>query len=173
MLSVYRDMSVEPQWRPDWIDLRFLMADAFGRVYAAFAALPSEIAPQSWKQRIEAAKKWVEDDHLDLIMRFPAVLEGAPRGKIELPLELTTALKDASDLVLGEPSIDNLLRITSLVEAVGVPDGIGAALLRIIEQIRSGANIIDPDVLHAALTMLAHIATLTKDASLADAISEA
>lgn len=172
ILSVLTDMAVEPQWRPEWTDSRFMMADAFGRVYAAFGTLPAAVAPESWKLRIEAAKKWIAEDHLDFLMRFPAVLEGAPRNKNRLPPEVEKVLKNASDLLSGDPSIENLIRITSVIEALGVPDGIGDALTKIVQEIRSTAGSTDHELLHAALTMLAHIAALTNDVTLANTISE-
>ena len=172
VLSVLNDMSVEPNWRPEWVDSRFLMADAFGRVCDAFGTLSTAIAPQSWKQRIERAKKWVEEDHLDIIMRFPAVLQGAPRDKSHYPPEAKEALQRASNLFSRDPSIDNLLRITAITEALGVPDGIGEALKKIIEQVRSTSSSIDHHTLHTVLTILAHIAIQTKDVTLANAISD-
>lgn len=173
MLSVYSDMSVEPQWRPEWIESRFLMGDVFGRVYGAFAGLSETMAPESWRRRIEAAKKWIEEDHLDLLMQFPAVLEGAPRPKRELPPQFAKPLKDAADLMIDKPSFDNLLRITGIVHALGVPEGIGPALLQILDLLRREAGTMDKHALNATVTLLAHIATLTKDAALAEATAEA
>jgi hypothetical protein len=173
MMSVYNEMSVEPQWRPEWIDSRYLMADVFGRIYAAFAGLAEAAAPESWKRRIEAAKKWAEDEHLDFIMDWPAVLEGAPRPKRELPPEHAKILKDAAQLIVGKPSIDNLLRITGIVNALGVPDGIGPTLLRVVVALRREAGTMDRHALNATVSVIAQIAALTKDAALAEATAEA
>jgi hypothetical protein len=173
MLSVYDEMSVEPQWRPEWIESRFLMADVFGRVYAAFAGLPEAMVPESWQRRIEAAKKWVEQDHLDFLMQFPAVLEGAPRPKREQPPPFAKALADAADLIINKPSVDNLLRITGIVHGLGVPEGIFPALLQIVDLLRREAGTMDKHTLNAALMLLAQIAALTKDGALAEAVAEA
>src|ERR1700719_2865035 len=110
-----------------------------------------------------------EEDHLDFLMQFPAVLEGAPRPKRELPPEFAKALKDAADLINNKPSTDNLLRITAIVHGLGVPEGIGPALLQIDQSLRREAGTMDKHVLNAVVTLLAHIAVLAKDAALAEA----
>src|SRR5262249_37344523 len=44
-LSVYNDMAMEPQWRPEWADRRFIAAAGFGRVYETVRAVPLRAAP--------------------------------------------------------------------------------------------------------------------------------
>jgi hypothetical protein len=172
LLSVFSDMAVEPQWRPEWADARFMAADIFGRVYGTYVALPTEIVPGSWRERIEAAKAWVDNDKLNLLMGFPAVLEGARRSRTPTTSEFGEAIADAYRRLSDEPSIDNLLCLTPVIQAFGVPAGINIAVGKVVDQIRSGADGMDDDIVQAALTLTAHIAVLTNDIALADAILE-
>ena len=44
-LSVVSDFAVEPQWRPEWILPKILVADLFGRAVGAWRRFPQEVAP--------------------------------------------------------------------------------------------------------------------------------
>jgi hypothetical protein len=43
-LSVVSDFAVEPQWRPEWIIPKILVADLFGRALAAWHGIPQDAA---------------------------------------------------------------------------------------------------------------------------------
>jgi hypothetical protein len=58
-LSVVSDFAVEPQWRPEWIVPKILVADLFGRAFGAWSRLSQEAAPTSWKERIDKAHAWI------------------------------------------------------------------------------------------------------------------
>lgn len=172
LLSVFNDMAVEPQWRPEWADSRFMAADVFGRAYGAFLALPAHVAPESWRSRIGAAKAWADTDHLTLLMGFPAVLEGARRLQTPKASELGEPIVDAYHRLSDEPSVDNLLCLTPVIQAFGVPDGINNSVRGVVDKIRNGADGMDAEVVQAALMLATHIAVLTKDTDLADVIAE-
>lgn len=172
LLSVFSDMAVEPQWRPEWADSGFLAADVFGRVYGAFLTLTADIAPKSWQERIMVAKGWIEDSDLGPLMTFPAVLEGARRAHTPTIAELGALAADAYRCLSDEPSMDNLLRVTPLVQIYGAPPGINPDVLKVIYQIRNGAESFDDRIIQAAITLATHIAVLTNDVALAELVAE-
>jgi hypothetical protein len=172
LLSVFCDMAVEPQWRPEWADSRFLTADVFGRAYGAFLALPEAIAPESWRTRLTTAKVWIDADDLNSLMSFPAVLEGARRARIPAISELGETIAEAYGQLSHEPSIEMLLRLTPALQAYGVPDGVNISARQVVALIRNGTDGLDGPIVQAALTLTAHIATLAKDTELADAVAE-
>ena len=145
-LSVYSDMAVEPQWRPEWADSGFLVADVFGRVYGAFLTLSADIVPKSWQERIAKAKAWIDDNNLGLLMSYPAVLQGARRARTPTIAELGVPEADAYRRLSDEPSVDNILRVTPLVQIYGVPSGINPAVLNVLHKIRDGVESIDDRV---------------------------
>jgi hypothetical protein len=54
-LSVVSDFAIEPQWRPEWIFPKILVADLFGRAFGAWNRLSQEAAPPRWKEKIDMA----------------------------------------------------------------------------------------------------------------------
>jgi hypothetical protein len=172
LLSVFCDMAIEPQWRPEWAESRFLTADVFGRAYGAFLALPEAIAPESWRTRLTTAKVWIDADDLNSLMSFPAVLEGARRARIPAISELGETIAEAYGQLSREPSIEMLLRLTPALQAYGVPEGVNISARQVVAQIRNGTDGLDDPVVQAALSLLGHIAILAKDTDLADAVAE-
>jgi hypothetical protein len=47
MLSIYSDMAIEPQWRPEWLDTRFLVADALGRLHGDISVFRARPYPRA------------------------------------------------------------------------------------------------------------------------------
>jgi hypothetical protein len=172
LLSVFCDMAIEPQWRPEWADSRFLTADVFGRAYGAFLALPEAIAPESWRTRLTTAKVWIDADDLNSLMSFPAVLEGAKRARIPAISELGETIAEAYGKLSREPSIDMLLRLTPALRAYGVPEGVNISARQVVAQIRNGTDGLDDPIVQAGLSLLAHIAILAKYTDLANAVAE-
>jgi hypothetical protein len=172
LLSVFCDMAIEPQWRPEWADSRFLTADVFGRAYGAFLALPEAVAPESWRTRLTTAKVWIETGDLNSLMSFPAVLEGARRARIPAISELGETIAEAYARLAHEPSIEMLLRLTPALQAYGVPEGVNISARQVVAQIRNGGDGLDDPIVQAALALSAHIAILAKDTELADAVAE-
>jgi hypothetical protein len=173
LLSVYGDMAVEPRWRPEWFDPNYLAADAFGRIYGAYTRLSPNDAPQSWRERITAAERWVDESGFRPAAHFPAVLQGARRmERPELRKELATHLTSASRRLIEEPSVQNLVGIMPFVEIVGVPPSIGSGVQKVLLQIRSGTDTLDDHVTQAAVTLAAHVAVLSGDVALGDAVAD-
>lgn len=172
LLSVYNEMTVEPQWRPEWADTRFMAADAFGRVYGAFLAVAGQASPPSWKERIEAAKGRADEDHLDLLMTFPAVLQGERRIPSPTLEQLGESISGAYRRLQTEPSIDNLLSLTPVIHAYGVPGGINGAVRKVVDGIRNRQTDGDEDVVQPTLILACHVAEMTNDVELADTIAD-
>jgi hypothetical protein len=173
-LSVYSDMAAEPQWRPEWADTRFMAADAFGRLYGAFLAIPGQASPASWKEGIEAVMVRVDEEGLNLLITFPAVLQGERRTPAPALEQLHEDIRTAYRQLEAEPSADNLLCLTPAIHAYGVPSGIAinGAVRKIIDNIRNSRDYIDEDAVQVTLIMACHIATMTNDPDLADAIAD-
>jgi hypothetical protein len=172
LLSVYNEMTVEPHWRPEWTDTRFLAADALGRLYGAFLALRGEVSPPSWRERIEDAKVRAHEDHLDLLMSFPAVLQGERRIPSPTLEQFDEAIGDAYRRLQSEPSIDNLLCLTPVIHAYGVPSGINGAVREVVDKIRDRQTDTDEDTMKPTLILACHVAAMTNDVTLADAITD-
>jgi hypothetical protein len=173
-LSVCNDMASEPQWRPEWADTRFMAADAFGRVYQALLAVPAQASPASWKERVEAAQLVADEDGLNLMMTFPAVLQGERRTPPPTLEQLGEDIGGAYRQLETEPSVNNLLCLTPAIHAYGVPSGvaINGAVRKIIDTIRDSHDGIDKDAAQPTLIMACHIAAMTNDPDLADAIAD-
>jgi hypothetical protein len=172
LISVYNEMTAEPQWRPEWADTRFMAADAFGRLYGAFLAVPGEVSPPSWKERIEDAKVRAHEDHLDLLMSFPAVLQGERRIPSPTLEQFDKTIGDAYRRLQSEPSIDSLLCLTPVIHAYGVPSGINDAVLKVVDTIRGRPTDMDEDIVKPTLILACHVAAMTNDVKLADAIAD-
>jgi hypothetical protein len=172
LLSVYSDMTAEPQWRPEWADTRFMAADAFGRVYGAFLAVPGRASPPSWKERIDAAKVRADQDSLDMLMTFPAVLEGERRTPSPTLEQFSGAIADAYQRLQTEPSIDNLLSLTPVIHAYGVPGGINGGVRKVVDSIRNSPSDVDDEAMQPTLILACHVAAMTNDVELADAIAD-
>jgi hypothetical protein len=64
-MSVVSELSVEPQWRPEWIVPNVLLADVAGRAVGAAQRLAEKTAvPESWKIRLDAVQTWIKENKL-------------------------------------------------------------------------------------------------------------
>jgi hypothetical protein len=175
-LSVLSDLAIEPQWRPEWIVPNFLVADVFGRAFGSWHRLPTETAPESRKRRIDDARRWIEEHHLGYLMNFPAVLEGTRRplqpSLAEFREANFEAAVDAYRQLTDDPSVENLLRISPLVEAYGFPAEAMADVKRVLDRIRGIVSGNDQHTLEVALAVLAHISVLTGNVELANGVAE-
>jgi hypothetical protein len=166
------DFATDPQWRPEWIDNKFLVADVCGRAINALARLSSDKAPDSWKTRIDQVKSYVDEQHLGLLTMFPAVTEGARRST-ELVLAERQDLVEPYQPFMDKPTVENLLLLTPLVDIFGFPREALDRLHKVTSDIRSmplGDDDTEQGLLNA-LKLMAHISAMLQDAPLADAVS--
>jgi hypothetical protein len=175
-LAVVSDFVTEPQWRPEWIIPKVLVADVFGRALGAFDRIPRESAPPSWKERIVKAYEWVQQEHIGPFTRYPAVLEGTRRPHRPTLAEFKSANFEAAitayqDLA-GDPSADRLLSISPFIEAFGFPDDAMDDVVKVVNSIRATAPGADDKTVVLALSVVAHIAVLAGNAALADSVCE-
>jgi hypothetical protein len=125
-LSVVSDFGVEPQWRPEWITPKILVADVFGRALAAWQRLSKDAAPPSWKERIEKTYEWILQEKIGPFAHYPAVLEGTRRPHrptlAEFKAKNIEAAADAFNDLAKDASVYRLLSISPFIEAFGFPD---------------------------------------------------
>jgi hypothetical protein len=176
-LSVVSDLPVEPQWHPEWIVPNFLLADVAGRALGTWHRLPGEVAPESWKIRLDVVQTWINDKKLSLLLTYPAALEGTRRPRQPTLAEFearnfTAAVSAYRDLADG-PSVENLLVVSPLIEAFGFPQEASADVMKVLDLIRSQGGDGDERRNVVALSVLAHISILTNDVALADGVAEA
>jgi hypothetical protein len=169
-LSLLSDFPTDPQWRPEWIVHRFLVGDAIGRAWGALEGIPPENQPQSWRARIETVREWAKTNELELLLSFPALMEGARRPPISIT-SLSEPIQEAYRRLETEPSFDNLLILTPAIHAFGFPVETRDSLQKVVGLLRrtSGAP---REIVQSVLTLLAHIATLANDVKLADGVAE-
>ena len=171
VISVFSDFSQEPNWRPEWILDRYMVADVYGRVSGTVNTLPQERVPESWKARIEAAKAWVRKHHLEILAYFPAVLEGERRCPNASLVEIDT-LNDFYRKFEDEPSLDKFLMLSVATFTLGFPPEACGYALKVILDLRMQQNSFDDPKVQHTLSLAAHIAAQSRDLVLADAIAE-
>src|SRR5262249_16742909 len=127
---------------------------------------------ESWKKRFDEVSAWLGQHHMELLTMFPAVLEGAlspntpaldQMGPIEAPYWR----------LIKEPSVDHLLVMTPAIHRYGFPPEARASLDAIVSIIRRNSAALDDEVTLKALKLIAHVAVMTHDRKLADAVAEA
>jgi hypothetical protein len=174
-LSVMSDFAVEPQWRPEWIIPKVLIADVFGRIAGAWRILPEDAAPVSWKERIDNVFAWIRQEQIGAFAQYPSVLQGT-RRQHDLPLaELQASIPQAGDAfrqLANEPSASMLLSMSPFIAAFGFPREATGDAEKVLTSIRTAAPDDDDKIVVLALSVLAHIAVLTDNSALADSISE-
>lgn len=172
-VSVYLDVSVEPQWRPEWLDPGILAADVFGRVNAATRLLPAGAAPTSWVERLATANRWIEGRHLVFQSQFAAILQGACRTEHPVPDEDLLRRVEQDYLRLEEhPSAEHLVALTPWIETLALPGTADVGVRKLLDLVRKGSEPSEPDMIQAALSLAAHLAVLSADVSLADAVAD-
>jgi hypothetical protein len=176
-LSVLSDFAVEPQWRPEWIVTHFLVADAFGRANGTLHRIDLDKAPPTWKQKIDKAHEWIVEENLDPFTQYPAVLEGTRRAKLPTLAEFALA-NFALGLELygnlkSDPSPQNLLAVSPLIEALGLPPEAAEDVGKVLDAIRKEPGIDGDDrLISVTLSLIAHIAALTQNNDLADGVAD-
>jgi hypothetical protein len=173
-LSVASDFWVEPQWRPEWILPKILVADLFGRAAGALRRLSQEAAPPSWKERLDKAYAWVVAERIGAFAQYPSVLQGTRRLHRPTLAEFQSIPQGADAFVAlaNDPSANTLLSISPFIEAFGFPNESTGDVEKVLACIRSAPPAEDDEITVLALSVLAHIAILTENAALADGISE-
>jgi hypothetical protein len=175
-LFVVSDFAVEPQWRPEWIIPKILVADVFGRALAAWHSIPQDAAPPSWRERIEKAYAWILQERIGPFARYPAVLEGTRRPSRPTFAEFKAgnfeAALDAFRDLANYPTVDRLLAISPFIEAFGFPDEATDDVVKVLGSIRAAAPNADNNGVVAALSVVAHIAILANNKVLADNVCE-
>jgi hypothetical protein len=171
-LSVLCDFKTDPQWRPEWIDPRFLLADVCGRAIVAYNKIAKDTAPESWTERIERLRAWIGEKHYGLLTTYPAVMEGARRTALPVVSEMQE-IGALYETLMREPSIDHLLRMTPAIQAFGPPREIAESLHKVIGIIRADSSVDEEGAITNAIELLSHVAAVLQDTDLANAVSEA
>jgi len=173
-LSVGSDFAVEPQWLPEWISPKILVADLFGRAVVVWNQLSREAAPPSWKERIDKAYAWIVAEKIEAFAHYPSVLQGTRRAHRPALAELQTVPQaaDAFLALTNDPTVRTLLSISPFIEAFGFPNESTGDVEKVLAHVRSAPREEDENIAVLALSVLAHIASLTENVSLADGVSE-
>jgi hypothetical protein len=174
-LSVVSDFAVEPQWRPEWILPKILVADLFGRVVGAWRQLPQEDAPPSWKERIEKVYAWIVAEKIGAFSQYPSILQGTRRPHRPTLAEFQSGISQAAEAFLAladDPTVDTLLSISPFIEAFGFPNEATGDVETVLASIRSMPPDEDDKTTVLALSVLAHIAIFSENTALADGIAE-
>jgi hypothetical protein len=174
-LSVVSDFAVEPQWRPEWILPKIIVADVFGRAVGAWHRILQDAAPPSWKERIEKVYAWIVAEKIGAFAQYPSVLQGTRRPHRPTLAEFQSGIPQAADAfreLANNPSVDTLLSISPFIEAFGFPDDAIGDAEKVVASIREAPPDEDDKSTVLALSVLAHIAVLAENAALADRISE-
>ena len=173
-LSILADFAVEPQWRPEWIVPKILVADLFGRALGASRRLSQEVAPPSWKERLDKAHAWVVAEKVGAFVHYPSVLQGTRREHRPTLAEFQSVPQsaDAFLALANEPTPNTLLSISPFIETFGFPNEATGDVEKVLACIRSAPPEEDDHASVLALSVLAHIAILTENTALADGISE-
>ena len=173
-LSVVSDFAIEPQWRPEWILPKILVADLFGRAFGAWSRLSQEAAPPSWKERIDKAHAWIVGEKIRTFAHYPSVLQGTRRVHRPTLAEFQSVPQsaDAFLALANEPTANTLLSISPFIETFGFPNEAIGDVEKVLASIRSAPPDEDDKITLLAISVLAHIAILTENTALADGISE-
>ena len=173
-LSVVSDFAVEPQWRPEWILPKIIVADLFGRAVGARRRLPQEAAPPSWQERLDKACAWIAAEKIGTFAQYPSVLQGTRRVHRPTLAEFQSVPQgaDAFLALANDPTVETLLSISPFIEAFGFPNECTGDAEKVLASIRSAPLDEDDKITLLALSVFAHIAILTENAALADGISE-
>lgn len=173
-LSILADFAIEPQWRPEWIFPKILVADLFGRAVGALRQLSQEAAPPSWKERLDKPYAWIVGEKIATFAHYPAVLQGTRRAHRPTLAEFQSVPQgaDAFFALAKDPSANTLLSISPLIETFGFPSECTGDAEKVLASIRSALPNEDDKITLLAISVLAHIAILTENASLADGVSE-
>jgi hypothetical protein len=174
-ISVVSDFAVEPQWRPEWILPKILVADVFGRAAGVTHRLLQEAAPPSWKERMERCYAWIIEEKIGAFAQWPSVLQGTRRPHRPTLAEFQSGVPQAADAfkeLANNPSVNTLLSISPFIEAFGFPNEAAGDAEKVLASIREAQPDEDDKSIVLALSVLAYIAVLGENVALADGIAE-
>ncbi len=169
--STFVDMADEPNWRPDWIVTRFMVADAVGQVLAAMLRIPKDAQPAPWVSIVDAAKSKLIAQNSLMLINCPAVLEGERRvlASFEIRPELVAMKNEFMEI----PDISHFIMLTPIVQSFQFPAEATAAVMHVVDAIRRGSSTLEDRTLQAALTLAAHTALKINSGPLAEAVVRA
>ena len=170
LFSVLLEEVSEPRWKPDWLSGNHLASDAFGRIDAAVNKIPQESRPSEWTERVEKARAWVAENHLELYCALPAIGESARRK--QPTLKGTLAFRESFQKLIDEPSVDALIDCAAGIYLIGIPAEAARACHAVISHLQKGSSRLNEDGTHFALQLMSYIAVLAQDERLADAVAE-
>lgn len=168
--SVLFDMPTEPRWRPEWVDPSFVTADVVGRALGALETVPKELVPAPWTELISKARAWIDEQKLTPFMFLPSVLQGALHRTAPPIDQMNKSLGEIFRRFIDDPQLDNLIPAVGASQTFGVPPEMVPAMLEALGKIRKGTATFDDPKLRRAMDMCAHVAVLTADAALVDAV---
>jgi hypothetical protein len=173
-VSVTSDFAVEPQWRPEWILPKILVADLFGRAAAAWRQPPPEATQLDWKERIEKAYAWIVAERIATFAHYPSVLQGTRRAHQPTLADFDRIPQgtDAFRALANDPSVNTLISISPFVATFGFPHEATSDVQKVLASIRMSPPDEDDKLNVLALSLLAHIAVLTEDVELAGSVSD-
>jgi hypothetical protein len=148
------------------------LADVCGRAIGAWLRIPNDKAPTSWTERIDKLRNWINEKQYQILMPFPAIMEGARRPNLPAVSELQNN-GELYEVLMKEPSIEHLLRTTPAIQAFGPPREITESLHKVTGIIRGNSSTDDDGFLTTAIKVLSHVAALLQDTGLANAVAEA
>jgi hypothetical protein len=168
--SILSDMAVEPRWRPEWADPGILSADIFSRAYGAFHRIPKDVAPATWGDCLSNGMEWIEREKVTLFLTAPAVLEGGLRRSAPLLADVGAPLAEIFQRFIDDPDLENLIAAGGASQRYGVPAEIVPSVMEALARIRKGTANLDDTVVRPTMAICAHLALLTSNAALADAV---
>jgi len=170
LFSTLLEEVAEPRWKPEWASGNHLVADAFGRVDGALKKLPEATRPVTWTARIEKAREWIAEKHLQLFAIVPAIGESARRK--QPTLEDASGFQSAFKEFCDAPTVEGLIDCTPAVYVLGAPKDFVAACHTLIANLQKTSVRLAEDNTKFAMELLSFIAVLAQDDSLADAVAQ-
>jgi len=170
VFSTLLEGASEPRWKADWLSADHLIADAFGRIEAAVMKIPEELRPSEWASRIDKAREFIAEHHLQLHAVLPAIGESARRP--QPALEDTAVFRESFVKFVGDPTVANLIDCTPGIYLVGIPNEVVAACQVVAGQLlKESVRLASADT-RFALQLLSFVSVLSQDGSLADTVAQ-
>jgi hypothetical protein len=170
VFSTLLEEKSEPRWKADWLSENHLIADAFGRIDAAVLKLPEELRPSEWVSRIEKARAFIAEHHLQLFAVLPAIGESARRS--QPALEDTAGFREPFAKFCDEPTVANLIECTPGIYLLGAPKEVTAACQVLAGQLQKASVRLADNETRFALQLLSFVSVLSQDESLADTVAQ-
>jgi len=170
ILSTLLEEFSEPRWKPDWLTVKHLVADAFGRVEAALNKIPEKSRPADWVVQVEEARKWITAEHCELLCILPAIGESSRRKQPSL--EETYGFRKSFEKLRDEPTIEALTNCAAGIYTVGAPAEISSACHGVIAHLQETGARWSVDDTQFALRLLSFVSVLFQDETLADSVAQ-